>query len=148
MAKKTISNLDKFIKKLHSCKTGPPHPEIDQLAYDIRHTSVEVLDDDFNIAPALAALFHFVHRINIIMDKNGLSVSDKEKVLDTLERVNSVLAVMELEPPRADKDVESLIKKREEARKNKDWEKADQLRQELKEMGIEVFDTKEGTVFR
>ena len=147
-AKKTISNLDKFIKKIHSCKTGPLHSEIDQLAYDIRHTSVEVLDDDFNIAPALAALFHFIHRINIIMDKNGLSVSDKEKVLNTLERVNSVLAVMDLEPPRADKDVEALIKKREEARRNKDWEKADQLRKELKEMGIEVFDTKEGTVFR
>jgi cysteinyl-tRNA synthetase len=148
MAKKTISNLDKFIKKLHSCKTGPPYPEMDQLAYDVRHTSVEVLDDDFNIAPALAALFHFIHKINIIMDKNGLSSSDKEKVLNTLERVNSVLAVMDLEPPKPDKDIEALIKKRELARKNKDWERADQLRQELKDMGIEIFDTKEGTVWR
>jgi cysteinyl-tRNA synthetase len=148
MAKKTISNLDKFIKKLHSCKTGPPHPEMDQLAYDVRHSSVEVLDDDFNIAPALAAFFHFIHRINIIMDKNGLSLSDKEKVLNTLERVNSVLAVMDLEPPKPEKDLEALIKERELARKNKDWDRADQLRQKLKEMGIEVFDTKEGTVWR
>lgn len=148
MAKKTISNLDKFIKKLHSCKTGPPHPEMDQLAYDVRHTSVEALDDDFNIAPALAALFHFTHRINTIMHKSGLSDSDREKVLNTLERINSVLAVMDLEPPKPDKDVEVLIKKREMARKEKDWDKADQLRRKLKEMGIEVFDTKEGTVWR
>jgi len=148
MAKKTISNLDKFIKKLNSCKTGPPHPEMDQLAYDVRHTSVEVLDDDFNVAPALAALFHFTHRINAIMHKNGLSTSDREKVLDTLERINSVLAVMDLEPSKPDKNVEALIKKREIARKEKDWDKADQLRQELKEMGIEVFDTKEGTMWR
>jgi cysteinyl-tRNA synthetase len=148
MSKKTISNLDKFIKKLHSCKTGPPHPDMDQLDYDVRHTSVEVLDDDFNIAPALAALFHFIHKINIIMDKNGLSPSDKEKVMNNLERINSVLAVMDLEPPKPDKDVETLIKKRELARKNKDWDKADELRQKLKEMGIEVFDTEEGTVWR
>jgi cysteinyl-tRNA synthetase len=148
MAKKTISNLDKFIKKLHSCRTGPPHPEMDQMSYDVRHTSVEVLDDDFNVAPALAALFHFTHRINIIMDKNGLSPSDKEKTLKTLERINSVLAVMDLEPPKPDKDVEALIKKREKARKEKDWDTADQLRQKLREMGIEVFDTKEGTGWR
>ncbi|MBW1702662.1 MAG: cysteine--tRNA ligase [Deltaproteobacteria bacterium] len=148
MTKKTISNLDKFIKKLHFCKTGPPHPEMDQVAYDVRHTSVEVLDDDFNIAPALAALFQFTHRINTIMDKNGLSPSDKEKVLNTLERINSVLAVMDLEPPKPDKAVEALIKEREMARKNKDWNRADQLRQKLKEIGIEVFDTKEGTVWR
>ena len=148
MTKKTISNLDKFIKKLHFCQSGPPHPEMDQLAYDVRHTSVEVLDDDFNIAPALAALFQFTHRINTIMDKNGLSPSDKEKVLNTLERINSVLAVMDLEPPKPDKDVEALIKEREMARKNKDWNRADQLRQKLKEIGIEVFDTKEGTVWR
>jgi cysteinyl-tRNA synthetase len=121
---------------------------MDQLDYDVRHTSVEVLDDDFNIAPALAALFHFIHKINIIMDKNGLSPSDKEKVMNNLERINSVLAVMDLEPPKPDKDVETLIKKRELARKNKDWDKADELRQKLKEMGIEVFDTEEGTVWR
>jgi len=148
MAKKTISNLDKFVKKLHSCRIGPPHPEMDQISYDVRHASVEVLDDDFNVAPALAALFHFTHRINIIMDKNGLSPSDKEKTLNTLERINSVLAVMDLEPPRPDKNVEDLIRKRETARKEKDWETADQLRRKLREMGIEVFDTKEGTVWQ
>lgn len=146
MAKNTISNLDKFVRKLHSCKTGPSHPEIDQLAYDVRHASMEFLDDDFNTAPALAALFRFIHRVNIIMDKNGMSSSNNEKVLNTLERIDSVLAVMDLEPPKLDRDAEALIQERESARKNKEWDRADKLRQQLKDMGIEVFDTKEGTV--
>ncbi len=147
MAKKTISNLDKFIKRLYHCHSGPANPEIDQLAYNVRHTSVEALDNDFNIAPALAALFQFTRRINTVMNQNGLAPTDKEKVLNTLHLINSVLAVMDLEPPRPDKEVEALIKQREAARKNRDWEKADRLREELKKIGIEVIDTKKGSMW-
>ena len=50
-----------------------------------------------------------------------------------------------LEDPR---EVEALIEKREKARKNKDWESADSLRRELRKMGIEIIDTKEGPVWR
>lgn len=146
-ARNTITHLDRFVLKLHFCKSGPSDPDIDQVAYDLRHTFVESMDDDFNIAAALAALFHFIHRVNRIVDRNGLSHSDKEKVIRALERINSALGVMDLEEPKADRGVESLIKEREEARRNKEWGKADQLRQELKNMGIEVIDSKEGPVW-
>jgi cysteinyl-tRNA synthetase len=56
---------------------------------------------------------------------------------------------MDLAPARPDKGVEELIIKREEARRVKDWETADRLRKELKDkMGIEVIDTKDGTIWR
>jgi len=57
------------------------------------------------------------------------------------------LAVMDLEPPIPDKEVEKLIRKREEARKKRDWKSADRLRGELKKIGIEVIDTKKGTIW-
>jgi cysteinyl-tRNA synthetase len=106
------------------------------------------MDDDFNVSAALAALFQFVHRINKIADRNGLSPDDKEKILKVLERINSVLGVMDLAAPVVGQEVEALIEKREQARKHKDWESADRLRQELKEMGIEIIDSKEGPVWR
>jgi cysteinyl-tRNA synthetase len=106
------------------------------------------MDDDFNISPALAALFKFTHRINTVMDQSGLSASDRETVLKTLERIDSVLAVMDLEAPGEDKAVDALIQRREAARKGKNWATADALRQELKNMGVEIIDTKEGPVWR
>lgn len=147
-ARNTIAHLDHFVRKLHFCQTGPGNPEMDQIVYDLRQRFTESMDDDFNVSAALAALFQFVHRINKIADRNGLSTDDKEKVLKVLERINSVLGVMDLAAPVVGQEVEALIEKREQARKNKDWESADRLRQELKEMGIEIIDSKEGPVWR
>jgi cysteinyl-tRNA synthetase len=146
-ARNTIAHLDHFVRKLHFCQTGPGNPEMDQIVYDLRQRFTESMDDDFNVSAALAALFQFVHRINKIADRNGLSTDDKEKVLKVLERINSVLGVMDLAAPVVGEEVEALIEKREQARKNKDWESADRLRQELKEMGIEIIDSKEGPVW-
>jgi len=148
-AKKTITNLDGFITKLLHCQSGPPHPEMDQLVYDLRHNFVESMDDDFNVAPALAALFQFTREINRIMDQKGLSSDDRDNVKTVLDGINSVLGVMDLEPVKPhNKAVEELIKKRDEARIAKDWATADRIRQELKEMGIETIDTRGGTIWR
>jgi cysteinyl-tRNA synthetase len=147
-AKKTVSNLDNFISKLHTCRPGPDDPEIDQYIYNLRSTSIEALNDDLNIAPALAALFRFTNRINTLMDQNGLSLSDRNKVLKAMELINSVLGVIDLNPPEEDKEVEEMIKKREEARAAKDWETSDRLRNDLLQKGIEVVDTKDGPAWR
>jgi cysteinyl-tRNA synthetase len=59
-----------------------------------------------------------------------------------------VLGVMDLELPEPDERVAALIKERDKARRDKDWKRADRIRQELKEMGVEVIDTRDGTVWR
>jgi cysteinyl-tRNA synthetase len=121
---------------------------MDQLIYDARHQFVEAMEDDFNIAPALAALFQFTHQVNTVMDRQGLSPSDREKVMAAMQRVNGVLGFLDLDPPSGDAEVEALVKKREAARKMRDWDTADRLRRELGDMGVEVIDTREGTVWR
>ena len=56
---------------------------------------------------------------------------------------------MDLEPAKPDESIEKLIKKREEARKAKDWETADSIRNELQvKMGIDLNDAKGGTIWR
>ena len=147
-AKRTLSHLDTFVKKLHSCRPGSPNPDMDQLVYDFRHKFTSSLDDDFNIATALAALFEFTHMINRIMDKDGLADQDKQKVKDNLESINLVLGVLDMELSAPDSKVETLIEEREKARGEKDYATADQLRQKLKEMGIELIDTKDGPLWR
>jgi cysteinyl-tRNA synthetase len=149
MAKRTMSNMDKFILKLHHCKSGTHNPEIDQIVYDLKHNFTEAMDDDLNIAPALAALFQFTGNINRIMDKSGLNSEDKKKIQTGLEGINSVVGFMNLEEPRSDDSIEVMVKERETARIAGDFETADRIRQELEtDFGLELIDTKEGTVWR
>jgi cysteinyl-tRNA synthetase len=146
--KNTVNHLDDFVQKIHFSKSGPPYPEIDQAIYDLKHHFTESMDDDFNISGALAALFGFIRKLNRVIDQNGLSAHDRGKILNAMKRIDSVLGVMDLTPKKADKEIEVLIERREAARQNRDWNTADRLRQQLKDMGIEVIDTKEGPMWR
>lgn len=147
-AKNTISHLDKFVRKLHLCRTGKPHPDMDQLVYDLKQTFTESMDDDLNISRGLAALFKFTGKINRIMDQHGLGPEDKEKIGEALRSIDSVVGVLDLDRAEEDPAVEQLIRTREEARKKKDWAAADRIRDELKAMGIEVIDTLAGAIWR
>ncbi len=145
IAKNTVSRLDRFIHRLRSSPKGPVTPGIDQLIYDLRHKFMKEMDDDLNIAPALAALFEFIHHINRIVDSKGLHPFDRDKIEDVLSRLNSVLMVMDLTEAESSGQIEELIQKRAYARQKKDWAKADNIRTQLRNLGVEVIDTRNGT---
>ena len=147
-ARNTVAHIDHFVQKLFHYPSGPSSPDLDQLGYDLRHTFTEAMDDDLNMAKVLAALFKFIHRMNTLMDRFGLARKDRDKILDILENIDRVLDVMELRPMETNRQVEKLVQEREDARKGRDWDKADRLRRQINEMGFEVNDAKEGPVLR
>jgi cysteinyl-tRNA synthetase len=110
----------------------------------------EAMDDDLNIGPALAALFDFVRDVNKLMDDNVLSKEEAEQVYKLMVRFDKVLGVIgEVKKEEAlPREAEELIRKREEARRGKDWETADKIREQLKAMGIIIEDTPEGVHWR
>jgi len=144
----TIGHLDKFVQKLYFAKSAAVDSDLDQALYALKQGFVEAMEDDFNVAAGLAALFRFTRDIHQRMDRRGLSPSDRDKILAALGRINSVLGVMKLDPPDTDPDVEALIEKRELARSRKDWSTADGLRKEIEKMGVEVIDTSDGPRWR
>lgn len=144
----TIAHLDKFVQKIYFSKSASEDPDLDQTIYALKQGFVTAMDDDFNMAAGLAALFQFTRDINRRMDKRGLSTSDREKILAALARINAVLGIMNLDPPDSDPEVAELIEKRELARSQKDWGTADSLRKEMEAMGIEVIDTPNGSRWR
>jgi cysteinyl-tRNA synthetase len=148
VAKRTIGHLDIFVRKFRAAPAGDAHSNIDQLVYDLTHRFTSALDDDFNVSKALAALFEFARHTHRTMDAHGLSAEDKGKIEDVLRRINSVLGVLDLEDAKMDQEIEALVKKRESARSRKDWRSADSIREELSARGIELIDTKTGTVWR
>lgn len=157
-SKNTIAHIDQFVqrlyiyKQIHKDKKWEEYREkdIDQMIYDLRHSFVKSMDNDLNTPNAIATLFGFVREVNKLIDKKLLPVEKVDDVISVLSQLNSVLNIINLKPPEIEEDEEILkiIREREIARKNKDWERADQLREELRKRGIELIDTKDGTIWR
>ncbi|MBO7435536.1 cysteine--tRNA ligase [bacterium] len=104
------------------------------------------LDDDLNTSAAFASLFEAVKAINKLRLEKALGKEGAGKVLEFLDYTDQVLAVAEKDkkeeefPPRA----QELLAERTEARKAKNWPRADEIRNELAAMGLTVEDTPEG----
>ena len=101
------------------------------------------MEDDFNTADAIAAIFEMVKLANITV-KDG-SKEYAEHLLKTLEQLCDVLGIItEKEEELLDADVEALIQERQDARKAKNFARADEIRDQLAAQGIILKDTREG----
>jgi len=146
--KNTLLGLDGFVARVHAGGSTVENAEVDQAAYELKQHFQEAMADDLNVAAALAALFSFVNRIERLMAPAGLSAQGKETVLSALESVDEILGILDLEAPPVDLEIRSLIERREAARKDKNWDEADRIREELKRRGIEILDTPNGPVWK
>ncbi len=138
-AQKSIERLQQFLESLQNA-----HDQGEELQVASAQEAFEgALDDDLNTSGALAAVFDLVKAGNIAIAETG-GVKNRLDVLAFLRAFDSVFAVLNWDvEEEVDPEIEVFIKQRNEARASKDFEKADQIRDELKEKGIELID-KEG----
>ena len=107
----------------------------------------EGLDDDLNTADALGAVFEFIRQTNIAMDQGRFRAGNREgaqRLLDDFDSVFDVLRPGLQEGALTDEEVEARIRERTEAKKARDFARADRIRAELLEKGILVEDTRDG----
>ena len=105
----------------------------------------ELMDDDFNTADALAAIFELVKFANTNVDENS-SREFAGGLYEELFKLSDVLGLKNREKKKRflDKEIEDLIQERQAARKAKDFKRADEIRDELLKKGIILKDTREG----
>ena len=124
----------------------------------------EAMDDDFNTPQALSLLFELAREINRLKGKEPRVPREvAEGVKGAILKVSEVLGLLSEEPreffeaskrrrlqgvPLSEEEIERLIASRTEARRRKDWEKADQIRDYLASFGIILEDTPQGTIWR
>lgn len=102
------------------------------------------MDDDFNTADALAAIFELVKFANTNVDENS-SREFAGGLYEELFKLSEVLGLkIEKKEEILDKEIEDLIQERQAARKAKDFKRADEIRDELLKKGIILKDTREG----
>ncbi|WP_265483436.1 MULTISPECIES: cysteine--tRNA ligase [unclassified Lactobacillus] len=105
------------------------------------------MDDDFNVQNALSVMYDFVTEINSHLQKNKV---DKEALQQAYNLLKQWLLIFGVEFAENSNSVDNdeilaLIAERNQARENKDWAKSDELRDKLKEKGIILEDTPQGT---
>jgi cysteinyl-tRNA synthetase len=108
------------------------------------------MDDDFNSPLALAALYELVKAINTARDggANDEQLKPAQTILRELTNVFGLRLQEKQGSSDAEAEVNALIAERTEARKQKQWARSDQIRDQLKEMGVTIEDSKDGTKWR
>ena len=135
----------------HLIETGSGNmteAEKEKLAgYDkYRQEFIQAMDDDLNTADAISAVFELVTAINTAV-KDGASREFAQKSLDTLMELANVLGLLQQEFEEEvviDDELQALIDERQEARKAKNFARADEIRDELKARGLILKDTPQG----
>ena len=108
----------------------------------------ESMEDDFNTADAIAAIFELVKFSNTQTSGESTGEFVKE-LLDTIVHLSDVLGLLvNKEAEVLDEDIERLIEERQTARKEKNFKRADEIRDQLADMGIILKDTREGVQWK
>lgn len=108
----------------------------------------EAMDDDFNTADAVASVFELVKFANTNVTGESTAVFIN-KILETIDQLSDILGlIVNKEAEILDSDIESLIQERQEARKSRDFARADEIRDQLLSQGIVLEDTREGVKWK
>jgi cysteinyl-tRNA synthetase len=103
------------------------------------------MDDDLNTSVALAVIHNLTRVVNTALARKKLQEENKTELLELLQRFDSVLNIFGDEAREMlDSEVQSLIDQRQEARRRRDFGRADEIRHELADRGIILEDTKDG----
>lgn len=137
---------DRLEGAMKTAKSGSD-PDFDQDIQQLKEEFCQAMEDDMNTADALSRLFDLSKRINQGINEE-IGLESLEGAQETYLSLAKVLGLLYKEEDQAEEEVLKLIKEREEARKNKDFARADALRDQLLEMGIAIEDSRDGTKWK
>jgi cysteinyl-tRNA synthetase len=121
--------------------------EADRRCAEARQAFEEALDDDLNTSEALAAIFEYIRDANASMDAGEFGAANRQSAAELLALFDGVFDVLRPTVKTggiADQEVEARVAERQQAKRARDFARADAIRQELLDAGVILEDTKEG----
>jgi cysteinyl-tRNA synthetase len=145
-AERTVASLRDFRARLSEAKTESGNNEkLHEAATRALKEFEEGMDDDFNTSIALAAIHNLSREVNTALARKQVKEENKKELLQLLTRFDSVLNVLgDQRTEMLDTEVQAMIDERQEARRRRDFGRADEIRIELADRGIILEDTKDG----
>ncbi|MCZ6878344.1 MAG: cysteine--tRNA ligase [Acidobacteria bacterium] len=124
----------------------PENPDLSQRVGKTRSDFLAGLDEDLNTSVALGVLFELIKDTNILLERQEVGTANRDQILSLFADANQVFAVLETEESQTeDQEILGLIQERKEARRQRDFRRADEIRDLLASRGIVLEDTKAGT---
>lgn len=144
--KETLQRLNDFIQRLFDVDAPQPGHRVEPILQKTLRDFAYALADDLNISVALAALFDMVREVNILCDSHKINRSEAHQVIDLLKRLDTVLGVLSFEKQidAIPQELHEALARRIQARKDKDWSLADNLRDYISSRGYTIEDTPAG----
>ena len=140
-----VENL-KFLKG--NAKSDSGDEKITAKLAEFKKQFTDAMDDDINTADAISAIFDIVKYVNTEFDENTDSAS-LDAAINLIKELSGVLGInVEKKKGFIDSDIENLIEERNNARKSKDFKRADEIRDMLKDAGIILEDTRSGVKWK
>ena len=145
-AEKTVASLRDFRARLSEAKTEPGSNESLHEAAQRTLTEFEAgMDDDLNTSVALAVVHNLSREVNTALARKQVKAENQRELLEVIDRIDTVLNIFGKEQREMlDSEVQALIDQRQEARRRRDFGRADEIRRELADRGIILEDTKDG----
>ena len=144
--KRAFSNAYHRLKVNHLAeKLEDDQKTLDQWQEKIKDFEKE-MDDDFQVQNGMTVVYEMVRILNRNLEKEKLSARVLEEMIDSLSKILSIFGLENLytEEELLDEEINLLIQEREEARSKKNFDRADEIRDTLKEKGIILEDTPQG----
>jgi cysteinyl-tRNA synthetase len=145
-AERTVASLRDFRARLSEAKTAPGKNEkLSAAAVRALQEFEAGMDDDLNTSIALAVIHNLSREVNTALARKQVLADDQRELLAAIDRFDTVLNIFgEQEREILDSEIQSLIDERQEARRRRDFGRADEIRDELSRRGITLEDTKDG----
>jgi len=119
-----------------------------QRTAEVRIAYREALDDDLNLPQGVGLVFDHIREANAALDAGRVGPSNKASLLELIDDLDAHLDVIRVEEPGLAEEVERLIAEREEARRVRDFDHADRIRDDLRSRGIALEDSRDGVRWR
>jgi len=150
-AEAAVTRLADFIARVEGVKGGEAHADIAARVAEARQAFRGAIAGDLNVPAAQGVIFELVREMNAAIDQGRLGEPDARVILDVFEAFDRVLGVLALRraedaaPPVPESEIEKLIEARREARRARDFARADSIRTDLEARGIILEDSAAGT---
>ena len=152
-ADQALERIDNLLFRLNDIKDEiENNKNIPGIISKMFNDFIAAVDDDLNASRGLGVFFEFVNEINTLISENKISKQNNKEIISAIEKIDTVFGFIFLQTESDESEdntrIEKLVQERNDARKNKNFQRSDEIRDLLLKEEIIIEDTKDGTRWR